>query len=105
MGGVGIANIMAISVLERRGEIGLRRALGSTRTHIAGQFLGESLLLGTVGGAGGVLLDVAITAIYANVQGWRMRVPPVAMMGSFVTALRAANLSPTLGLTFPTPLL
>lgn len=107
VGGVGIANIMVISVLERRGEIGLRRALGGTGTHIAGQFLGESLLLGAVGGAGGVLLGVAITAIYANVRGWMTRVPPVAMIGGFVAALliggiaglypalRAANLSPT----------
>ena len=49
VGGVGIGNIMVIGVLERRGEIGLRRALGATTQHVTGQFLCEALLVGAVG--------------------------------------------------------
>lgn len=107
VGGVGIANVMVISVLERRSEIGLRRALGATKRHVAVQFLGEALLLSAVGGAGGVVLGWAVTGIYAGVRGWNTLIPPIAIGGGFAAALligagaglypaiRAARLSPT----------
>ena len=107
VGAVGVANIMVISVLERRSEIGLRRALGATRNHIRAQFLAEAVLLALVGGATGVGLGVACTAVYANVKGWAIVVPVLAWSGGIaaalligavaglVPAIRAARLSPT----------
>jgi putative ABC transport system permease protein len=107
VGGVGIANVMVISVLERRSEIGLRRALGATRRHIAEQFLTEALLLSVLGGLAGTLMGVLATAIYALAQNWSVLIPPLALYGGTGAALaigaiaglypatRAARLSPT----------
>ena len=87
VGGVGVANVMVISVLERRGEVGLRRALGATRHHVAVQFLTESAFLSTIGGVLGVGLGAAATAWYANRQGWRLDVPLEVLGLSIVVAL------------------
>ncbi len=107
VGGVGIANVMVISVLERRSEIGLRRALGATRRHVAVQFLLEALLLATIGGIGGVALGAGVTGIYAEIRGWETLIPGIALGGGVGAALiigalaglypamRASRLSPT----------
>ena len=107
VGAVGVANIMVISVLERRSEIGLRRALGATRGHIRIQFLAEAVLLALAGGAAGVVLGAAATAIYADAKGWAIVIPPLAWAGGLgaaivigavaglLPALRAARMSPT----------
>ena len=70
VGAIGVANIMVISVLERRSEIGLRRALGATRGHIRTQFLVEAMLLGLLGGAAGIGLGVISVAVFASTRHW-----------------------------------
>jgi putative ABC transport system permease protein len=107
VGAVGVANIMVISVLERRSEIGLRRALGATKGHIRIQFLSEAILLALIGGAVGVLGGALATVIYAHAKGWSVVIPAQAWAGGLGAAvligalaglwpaLRAARLSPT----------
>ncbi|MEU8341355.1 ABC transporter permease [Spirillospora sp. NPDC048832] len=107
VGGVGVANTMVISVLERRAEIGLRRSLGATRGQIRTQFLAESLLLSALGGLGGALIGALVTAGYALYQGWPVVIPAWAVLGGVAAtlvigaaaglypAVRASRLSPT----------
>jgi len=107
VGGVGIANIMVISVLERRSEIGLRRALGATKRHIRIQFLTESLLLAVLGGVGGIAIGASVTAGYATSRDWQIIIPPssitaglgaallIGAAAGLYPAIRAARLAPT----------
>ena len=107
VGGIGIANVMVIAVIERRSEIGLRRAIGATKLHIGVQFITESLLLACVGGAMGIIVGMIVTAVYASTQGWYIVIPQSAIyigigssvliggVAGFYPAMRAANMSPT----------
>ncbi|MER6146257.1 ABC transporter permease [Streptomyces sparsogenes] len=107
VGGVGVGNTMVISVLERRPEIGLRRALGATSGQIRGQFVTESLLLCALGGAAGAVLGTGITAVYAAVRGWPTEVPlwatgagvgvtlAIGALAGLYPAIRAGRLAPT----------
>lgn len=87
VGGIGIANVMVISVLERRGEIGVRRALGATRNHIRSQFIVESSLLALLGGILGVALGAGVTYTYANQQKWLVDIPLIGLAGGVGAAL------------------
>lgn len=111
VGGIGVANTMIISVLERRREIGLRRALGATRSHIRVQFFTEALLLSLLGGIAGSAIGLGVTAIFAAVNGWQLSIPPflfAAAIGATLViggiaglypAIRAAKLPPTAALS------
>ena len=110
VGAIGVANIMVVSVLERRSEIGLRRALGATKAQIRAQFLGEAFLLAVIGGVVGVLAGAAATAVYASSKGWAVVIPVEAWSGGIVWALligalagllpavRASRMPPTVAL-------
>ena len=110
VGAVGVANIMIISVLERRSEIGLRRALGATKNQIRTQFLAESILLAVAGGVVGVLAGAAVTAVYASTKGWAIVIPVEAWSGGIASAIligafaglmpaiRASRMPPTVAL-------
>jgi putative ABC transport system permease protein len=107
VGAVGVGNIMLIGVLERRSEIGLRRALGATKGQIRSQFLSEAILLALLGGAVGVTAGAIATAIYATSKDWTIVIPTLAWAGGLAAAIaigglagllpaiRAARLSPT----------
>jgi putative ABC transport system permease protein len=106
VGGIGIANVMVIGVLERRGEIGLRRAMGARRVHVGLQFLGEAATLSVAGGVAGALLGALAVTVYAAIRNWGTSVPPdvlagavgvalaVGAVGGLYPAWRAARLSP-----------
>jgi putative ABC transport system permease protein len=110
VGAVGVANIMLISVLERRSEIGLRRALGATKGQIRTQFLAESILLAVIGGVVGVLAGAAATAVYASSKSWAVVIPVEAWSGGIASAIligafaglmpavRASRMPPTVAL-------
>jgi putative ABC transport system permease protein len=87
VGAVGVANIMIISVLERRSEIGLRRALGATKAQIRTQFLAESILLALIGGVVGVLVGATATAVYASSKRWAVVIPAEAWLGGIAAAI------------------
>jgi putative ABC transport system permease protein len=105
-GGLGIANVMVISVLERRGEIGLRRALGAARGHVGAQFITEAVLLSALGGASGIAIGAAVVTGVAKAHGWAVLLPADSLWGSLgvavavgalagcYPALRAARLAP-----------
>ena len=107
VGGIGVANTMVITVLERRAEVGVRRALGARRRHVRDQFLVESLLLSALGGAAGVVIGVGVTAVFALSQGWPVAIPLWAVAGGLgatvliggvsglYPASRAAQIPPT----------
>ncbi|WP_055480291.1 ABC transporter permease [Sphaerimonospora mesophila] len=111
VGGVGVANTMVVAVLERRGEIGLRRSFGATRGQVRTQFLVEALLLSTLGGGAGVLLGALATFVYARANSLPAVLPPWAPAGALATtvligtlagiypALRAARVPPTVALS------
>ncbi|WP_372458612.1 ABC transporter permease [Streptomyces niphimycinicus] len=113
VGGVGVANTMVIAVLERRGEIGLRRALGATRGQIRTQFLTESVMLSALGGISGAALGAGASAGYAISQDWQVVVPPWALavgvgatmaigaLAGLWPAVRAARLAPRAALSGP----
>ncbi len=112
VGGIGIMNIMLVSVTERTREIGIRMAVGARTRHVQWQFLIESVVLGLAGGLGGILLGVTVSFVLSSGFGWPQLISPLAVAGSalfsmaigvffgYYPAKKAANLDPIEALRF-----
>ncbi|HVN36564.1 MAG TPA: ABC transporter permease [Myxococcota bacterium] len=112
VGGIGIMNILLVSVTERTREIGLRMAIGARRIHVLLQFLVESVLLSGIGGVCGILAGIAISWAVAVLAGWPILLSPAAIVGGFIfsaavgvffgfyPARRAAGLDPVEALRY-----
>jgi macrolide transport system ATP-binding/permease protein len=106
VGGIGIMNILLVSVTERTREIGIRMAIGARRSHVLFQFLTEAVLMSIAGGVAGIAFGLALAAVIAEIVGWPLVISPLAVVGGFVfsaavgvffgfyPARRAASLNP-----------
>jgi putative ABC transport system permease protein len=106
VGGLGIANVMSISVIQRSAEIGIRRAVGHSRSKIATQFLLESLFVGLLGGAIGVLIGIGAVYLVSSVEHWVVEIGYgqipiwmglallVAVIAGLYPSIKAARLEP-----------
>ena len=84
VGGIGIMNILLVSVTERTREIGLRMAIGARRLHVLLQFLAEAVFLSVTGGVAGIIMGVAFSSIIAMVAGWSTPISAAAIVGGFL---------------------
>ncbi|MFV2099309.1 ABC transporter permease [Micromonospora sp. LOL_014] len=93
IGALGVSNTMLISVLERRAEIGLRRAVGASRSAVAGQFLVESALVGLAGGVAGTVIGINVTSIVSLLQGWLVVLEPMVVFAGPLVGLAVGTVA------------